>query len=159
MRLAAVILLAIGLSAGVATGAAQAPGGSLSIEGGRGTVQITGKGVLLGRMGKGSLEITDLSASDQFSPRVFGIPRGKTVTLRGKSISFYVPGGRYKLVAHGTDISISARGSGSITLDGDPDTVGDTGTYAIGDADPIPLPPETTKAAFGPSEASASSAP
>ena len=79
-------------------------------------------------MEKGSLEIVDLSAVDQWSPRVYGIPRGKTVTLRGKNVSFYVPGGRYKLTARGIGISISARGTGTVTLDGDPDPVGDTGT-------------------------------
>ena len=43
-----------------------------------------------------------------------GIPRGKTVTLRGKNVSFYVPGGRYKIIAHGSDISVSARGTGAV---------------------------------------------
>jgi hypothetical protein len=81
------------------------------------------------------------------------------VTLRGKNVSFYVPGGKYKIVARGTDISISARGSGSITLDGDPDAVGDTGMYAIGDSVPIPLPPGTTKMSFGPTDSSTPSAP
>ena len=127
MRLAALILLVLGLSATVATGAAKAPGGTLLIEDGRGTVQITGKGVLVGRMEKGSLEITDLNPTDQWSPRVNGIPRGKVVTLRGKNVSFYVPGGRYRLVARGTGISISARGTGTVVLDGDPDAVGGTG--------------------------------
>jgi hypothetical protein len=74
-------------------------------------------------------------------------------------VSFYVPGGKYKIVARGTDISISARGSGSITLDGDPDAVGDTGMYAIGDNVPIPLPPGTTKMSFGPTDSSTPSAP
>jgi hypothetical protein len=164
MRLAALMTLALGLSATVAAGAVLAPhetrlpavraatGGSLSIEDGRGTIQITGKGVLVGRMDKGSLEIVDLSATDQWSPRVYGIPRGKTVTLRGKNVSFYVPGGRYKLTARGTGISISARGSGMVALDGDPDPVGDTGRYAIGDATPGPVPVEPTKMAFGPAE-------
>jgi hypothetical protein len=159
MRLTAFVLLALGLTAGVAAGSAKTPGVSLSIEGGRGLVQITGKGVLVGRMGKGTLEITDLSSNDQWSPRVYGIPRGKMVTLRGKNVSFYVPGGKYKIVARGTDISISARGSGSITLDGDPDAVGDTGMYAIGDNVPIPLPPGTTKMSFGPTDSSTPSAP
>ena len=127
MRLAAIITLALVLSAGVASGAAVAPGGSFEVKGGRGTVQITGKGVLVGRLGKGSLEIVDLSPNDQWSPRVNGIPRGKTVTLRGKNVSFYVPGGRYKIIARGSDISISARGTGAVILDGDPDAVGDTG--------------------------------
>jgi hypothetical protein len=164
MRLAALITLALGLSATVAAGAVLAPrsahtptvtaspSGSLSVENGRGVIQITGTGVLVGRMDKGSLEIVDLSATDQWSPRVYGIPRGKTVTLRGKSVSFYVPGGRYKVIAKGTGISISARGSGVVALDGDPDPVGDTGTYAIGDAAPLPVPARTTKLPFGPAE-------
>ena len=63
--------------------------------------------------GKGSLEIVDLNPNDQWSPRVNGIPRGKTVTLRGKNVSFYIPGGRYKVTARGSDISISARGTGA----------------------------------------------
>ena len=153
MRLAASIALVLVLvpaAVGAGANGAAPTSTSLSIEGGRGLVQITGKGVLVGRMGKGSLEITDLSGTDQWSPRVNGIPRGKMVTLRGKNVSFYIPGGKYKLIARGSDISISARGSGSLTLDGDPDAVGDTGMYAIGDAVPIPLPPGTTKATFGP---------
>jgi len=157
MRLAALILLVLGLSATVATGAAKAPGGTLLIEDGRGTVQITGRGVLVGRMEKGSLEITDLNPTDQWSPRVNGIPRGKVVTLRGKNVSFYVPGGRYRLVARGAGISISARGTGTVVLDGDPDAVGGPGRYSIGDAASVPLPVEATKTSFGPGEASAPS--
>ena len=152
MRLAALILLALVLSTGVATAGALAPGGSFEVKGGRGMVQISGKGVLVGRLGKGSLEIYDLNPNDQWSPRVNGIPRGKTVTLRGKNVSFYIPGGRYRVVAHGTDISISARGTGTVTLNGDPDAVGDTGMYATGDEPLVPLPVEATKASFGPSE-------
>jgi hypothetical protein len=165
MRLAAMILLALGLATSVAAGAspvqedarllasAQGAGGSLSIEDGRGTVTIGGKGVLVGRMEKGSLEIVDLSSGDQWSPRVFGIPRGKTVTWRGKNVSFYIPGGRYRLTAKGTGISISARGNGWVSLVGEPDTVGDTGTYAIGDDTPGPLPVGSTRLTFGsPSE-------
>jgi hypothetical protein len=164
MRLAAVITLVLGLSATVAAGAVLVPGptrapavraapsGKLEVVNGRGTIQITGSGVLVGRMEKGSLEIVDLSTTDQWSPRVYGIPRGKTVTLRGKNVSFYVPGGRYKLTAKGTGISISARGSGAVVLDGDPDPVGDTGTYAIGDVAPVPVPARTAKLSFGPVE-------
>jgi hypothetical protein len=150
-------MIALGLSAGVATGASKAPGGSLLIEGGRGLVLITGKGVLVGRMDKGSLEIVDLNPNDQWSPRVNGIPRGKVVTLKGRNVSFYVPGGRYRLTARGTGFSISARGIGVVTLEGDPDPVGDTGQYAIGDAAPVPLPVESTKQSFGWTSGSATS--
>jgi hypothetical protein len=157
MRLAALILLALALSATAATGAANAPAGSLSIESGNGVVQITGKGVLVGRLDRGSLEIVDLSSGDQWSPRVNGIPRGHKVWLRGKRITFYVPGGRYRIVARGTDISISARGNGTAVLVGDPDAVGGTGMYAVGDAVPVPVPAETTKASFGTADTSAPS--
>jgi hypothetical protein len=166
MRLAAMILLALGLATSVAAGApasrdgvrllatAKAPGGSLSVEDGRGAVTVGGKGVLVGRLEKGSLEILDLSAGDQWSPRIWGIPRGKAVTLRGKNVSFYIPGGRYRLTAKGTGISISARGTGWVSLSGDPDAVGDTGTYAIGDNTPSALPTEATRMTFGPPEPS-----
>jgi len=168
MRLVATFLLALALPVSVAAGAAQgtddsrmlasaqASGEALSIEDGRGTVTIGGKGVLVGRMEKGSLEIIDLSAGDQWSPRVYGIPRGKTVTLRGKNVSFYIPGGRYRLTAKGVGISISARGAGWVSLDGDPDAVGDTGTYAIGDDAPGALPVDATRMNFGPPDQSAS---
>jgi len=156
MRLAALMLLVLGLSATVATGAATAPG-TIEITGGRGTVQVTGRGVLVGRMDKGSLEIVDLNPTDQWSPRVNGIPRGKVVTLRGKNVSFYVPGGRYRLVARGSGISVSARGTGMVVLDGDPDAVGDTGRYAIGDTASAPLPVGATRMSFGSTDASAPS--
>jgi hypothetical protein len=165
MRLAALTLLALALSATTATGAANAPGGSLSIEGGRGAIQITGKGVLVGRIAQGSLEIIDLTSDDQWSPRVNGIPRGHRVWLRGKKISFRVPAGRYRLVARGTDISISAQGSGTALLAGEPDPVGATGLYAVGGATCfgtdtlgcVPLPVEATKVSFGKADGSAPS--
>jgi hypothetical protein len=149
MRLAALITLALALFASVASAAAVAPSSSFEVTGGRGTVQISGRGVLVGRLGKGSLEILDLNPNDQWSPRVSGIPRGKAVTLRGKNVSFYIPGGRYKVTARGSDISISARGSGAVVLNGDPDAVGDTGMFAVGDDDFAPLPELPTNVAFG----------
>lgn len=153
MRLAALTLLALTLSAATAAGASRSAGvGLLSIEDGRGVVQIAGRGVLLGRLDKGSLEIVDLTPADQWSPFVNGIPRGKVVWLKGQNISFRVPGGRYRITAHGTGISVSARGVGRAMLDGMPDAVGDTGTFAVGDAAPAPLPVETTKVSFGAAE-------
>jgi hypothetical protein len=157
MRLAALTLLALALSATAATGAAKAPAGSLEVQDGRGLVQIVGKGALVGRIEKGSLEIVDLVVDDAWSPRVNGIPRGRKVWLRGKKISFYIPGGRYRLVAQGSGISISARGAGTAVLNGDPDATGDAGTYAVGDAAPAPLPLDAAKLTFGLGDAGAPS--
>ena len=165
MRLAALTLLALALSAATATGAAKAPGGSLSIVGGRGSVQITGNKALIGFIEKGSLKITDLTATDGSSPYVNGVPRGKEVWLRGQNIRFRILKGRYKIVARGEGISISAYGTGTAVLNGDPDQVGATGLYAVGGATCVgtdtagcaPLPIETTKASFGTRDGGASS--
>ncbi len=152
MRYTALITLVLALAATSATAVAapgSSTGGSLLVEGGRGTVQVVGRGALVGRVERGSVKITDLSASDQWSPRVNGVPRGKVVWIRGSNISFYVPGGRYKLVARGEGISISARGDGIVNLDGEPDAVGATGQYAVGDQAPQPVPVGSLRIQFG----------
>jgi hypothetical protein len=146
----AVLLSALVLAIAVPAGwAAATPAGTLSIENGRGTVVLTGKGIVIGRLDKGDVKIVDLSPLDQWSPRVNGVPRGKTVWLRGKSVNFYVPGGRYKITVRGEGFSISARGQGSVTLTGNPDPTGATGTVAIGDAAPTAIPSAAETVPFG----------
>jgi hypothetical protein len=146
----AVLLSALVLAIAVPVGwAAPGPAGTLSIENGRGTVVLTGKGIVIGRLDKGDVKIVDLSPLDQWSPRVNGVPRGKTVWLRGKDVNFYVPGGRYKITVRGDGFSISARGQGNVTLTGNPDPTGATGTYAIGDGGPLAIPSVTDTFPFG----------
>jgi hypothetical protein len=152
MRLALLItmLLAFAVSTGLA---AIAPAGSLSIEDGRGTTVLKGRGIVIGKLERGEVQIVDLSPLDQWSPRVNGVPRGKTVWTRGKDINFYVPGGRYRVTVRGEGFSISARGQGVGTLDGEPDAVGATGTYAIGDGEPTPVPELAEQVEYGPGKA------
>jgi hypothetical protein len=146
----AVLLSALVLAIAVPVGwAAPGPAGTLSIENGRGTVVLTGKGLVIGRLDKGDVKIVDLSPLDQWSPRVNGVPRGKTVWLRGKDVNFYVPGGRYKITVRGDGFSISARGQGNVTLTGNPDPTGATGTYALGDGGPLAIPSVTDSFPFG----------
>ena len=120
MRLALLFLclLALAVPAGWA---ATRPAGSLSIEDGRGSVVLKGRGIVIGRLEKGDIQIVDLTPLDQWSPRVNGVPRGRTVWTRGKDINFYVPGGRYRITVHGEGFSISARGQGMASLDGSAD--------------------------------------
>ena len=158
MRLAALIPLALTLSVGVAVGGSLPAAGTLEIKDERGFVQVTGKGVVVGRVDKGSLKIVDLTPGDQWSPWVNGVPRGKVVWLKGRDITFRISSGRYRIVANGDGISVSARGNGTVALDGDPDPVGDTGMYRIGDAQLVPVPDEATKASFGGGDRSVSSA-
>jgi hypothetical protein len=146
----AALLSAFVLAIAVPVGwAASSPPGTLSIESGRGTAVLTGKGIVIGRLDKGDLKIVDLSPTDQWSPRVNGVPRGKTVWLRSKNINFYVPGGRYKITVRGDDFSISARGQGSVTLTGNPDPTGATWTYAVGDGARSVIPSVSQSVSFG----------
>ena len=146
---AAVLSLAVLAFAVPLAAAATHPTGSLSVEAGRGTVTLRGKGIVIGRLEKGEVQIVDLSPLDQWSPRVNGVPRGRTVWLRGKDVNFYVPGGRYRVTVRGEGFSISARGQGTANLDGNADTSGATGTYAVGDGAPVPLPGEPESVYFG----------
>lgn len=157
MRRAALILLALGLSAGAAVASANAPGGSLEIKDARGVVQVTGKGALVGRIDKGSLKIVDLTPVDQWSPYVNGIPRGRVVWLKGQNIGFRISKGRYLIVARGEGISISAYGIGTAVLQGDPDQVGSTGFYQVGDTTSLPLPTDSARVSFGSGDARAPS--
>jgi hypothetical protein len=148
MRLAALVVLALAVAASTAVAAAR-PKESITIKDGRGIVQVKGNGVVVGRVDRGWLQIVDLSPNDEWSPWVNGVPRGKVVGIRGTSITFRLSNGRYKIVARGEGISISARGSGLVTLDGDPDAVGATGEYSVGDEELQPLPADPLRLPFG----------
>jgi hypothetical protein len=148
MRLVLVALAVLAVAAPLGWAAAS-PAGSLSIEDGRGTVTLRGKGIVIGRLERGEVQIVDLSPVDQWSPRVNGVPRGRTVWLRGKDVNFYVPGGRYRITITGSGFSISARGQGVAILDGMPDLTGATGAFAVGDGDPAPLPDEPVSVQYG----------
>jgi hypothetical protein len=148
MRLAFALFAVLALAVPVARAAAPTAE-TLSIEDARGTVTIRGNGIVIGRLERGEIQVVDLTPLDQWSPRVNGVPRGKTVWTRGKDVNFYVPGGRYRIVVRGEGFSISARGQGSAVLDGNPDLNGATGTYAVGDLEPVPVPVGAEKVVFG----------
>lgn len=139
-----VLVLAVPAGWAAARGA-----GTLSIEGGVGTVTVKGSGTLVGRMDRGEILIQDLSPLDQWSPRINGVPRGRLASMRGRALNFYVPGGRYRLVLRGEGISLSARGAGSAQLRARADARSDTGTFATGDDEPQPLPDDLARITFG----------
>ena len=141
-------LLAL-LTVAVPLASAATPTGTFSVEDGRGTIVLRGKGIVIGRLERGEVQIVDVTPLDQWSPRINGVPRGKTVWLRGRDVNFYVPGGRYRITVRGDGFSISARGQGTATLDGQADAAGATGSYAVGDAPPVPLPEEPESVQYG----------
>lgn len=162
MRYAALIALALALAGGSAASSAAVAGTSasesLTVVSGRGLVDVKGKGALLGRIDRGSLRIYDLTPRDEWSPWVNGVPRGKVFGIRGANITFRLSKGRYRIVARGEGISLSARGEGSVVLDGEPDTVGNTGRFAVGDASLQALPLNELKLSFGASRTVSSGA-
>lgn len=151
------IVAALGLAAGAAaaTGTTE-PSGTLSLESVRGYVQVKGQGGVLGRLGKGTLQIVDLSPGDRFFPRINGVARGRSVFLRGRNVSFYVPGGRYRVTVRGEGISLSARGYGFAVIDGEPNETGTAGVWGVGVGDCrasreacLPVPADRFRAEFG----------
>jgi hypothetical protein len=126
--------------------ASNRPTGTLSIEGGRGTVVIRGSGVVVGRLAKGDLQIVDLSPNDQWDPRVNGLPQARLLT-RGKDINFFIPGGRYRVTVRGDGVAISARGAGVAIVKAK--DAAESGTIAVGDGEPVPFPLEASRLTFG----------
>lgn len=148
MRLALAIFAVLAIAV-PATQAAAPPAETFSIEDARGVVTVRGSGIVIGRFERGEIQVTDLTPLDQWSPRVNGVPRGRTVWTRGKDVNVYVPGGRYRLTVRGEGFSISARGQGYAVLDGNPDVNGQTGSYSVGDLEPVPLPDDAERVVFG----------
>jgi hypothetical protein len=148
MRNAILVTVLLALVLAVPAGAEQLRG-SLEVRDGQGVITVKGRGALLGRLDRGSLIIVDLSPNDQWSPRVNGVPRGRLFSMRGRDITFYVPAGRYRIVAKGEGVNLSARGTGSAVLDGEPDPAGATGTYVVGDGGQEAIPDEPTRVTFG----------
>jgi hypothetical protein len=132
--------------------------GTLSVERGKGLVTIELRGSVLGRIGTGTLRVTDLTPNDRFAPLVVGRrmkeerlgPR--TVLYRGQGLRFRLVGGGYRMVARGSGMAVSAVGRGWVVLDGDPRFLGDeAGIYSFDGVDcgveplsctPLPTEPE-----------------
>ena len=160
----ALLLLAVVLP--TATLATRAPAGALSIEGGKGVIVVRGNGGFLGRLGRGAVELVDLTPADQWKPTVNGVSRNRRTYLKGVNVSFRILGGDYRVSVKGENISISARGTGMATLLGAPGLTGETGIYAAdlnadckGSPDQCqPIPTLATRVAFGVPESAAPTA-
>ena len=119
-------------------GAADPAPGSLSVDQGRGVVGLEIRGSILGRLGSGTLRVTDLTPRDPFGEIVYGKnltdeervgPR--TVVYRGQGLRFRMLGGRYKVRVVGTGIAVSAVGRGVVVLDGEARADESTGLYSL----------------------------
>jgi hypothetical protein len=139
-------------------GAAEPDVGTLSVERGKGVVMVDLRGSLLGRLGAGTLRVTDQTPNDRYVALVVGRKVSlerigpRTVLYRGVGLRFRMLGGGYRVVARGSGISVSAVGRGTVVLDGDPRFAGDdAGVYSFDGVDcslepelcaPLPAAPE-----------------
>jgi hypothetical protein len=105
-------------------------------------VMVDIRGSLLGRLGSGTLRVTDHTPGDRYVATVAGRkvtserigPR--TVLYRGQGLRFRMLGGGYRVVMRGSGISVSAVGRGAVTLDAEPRFSGDdAGVYSLDGVD------------------------
>jgi hypothetical protein len=159
MRILALLCAIAALSATASVaGAAEPNVGTLSVERGKGVVMVDLRGSLLGRLGNGSLRVTDHTPNDRYAALVVGRKMTqerlgpRTVVYRGQGLRFRMLGGGYRVVVRGSGISLSAVGRGTVMLDAEPRFVGDdAGVYSLDGVDcsleptlctPLPAQPE-----------------
>jgi hypothetical protein len=136
--LASVLILPAAALAGL-----QAPGdGSLVVSSADGKLTVQGRGLIFGHLDHGTITIVDYRPDDNTAiPSVSGAKmkiREGNVVYTGSDVRFLFPGGKYSLIVDGTNVDISAVGSGKFTavsaggLDNGSFTVDGSRTQLIG---------------------------
>ena len=136
------------LPAFAAAAVAGTPGdGTLSVRDGRGMVQLSSRGTMIGRIERGRLVVTDPNPFDNRRPIVLGAESKsksknlKTTTYRGTDMRLRVNGGLVHVKFEGRGIQLSAvgRGRGLIEGAGDPGISND-GVWSLNDEEDRSLP-------------------
>jgi hypothetical protein len=122
----------------VALAATDAGEGTLSVEDGRGKVNLQARGGVFGRLDRGTVTVYDTTPGDANFPVVTGADEpefflaGNGVRYRGSGIRFRIVGGGFKLLIQGRGIDLSVVGKGSGFIEGD--TL-EPGVYSLDGAD------------------------
>jgi hypothetical protein len=137
MRRLSLIMLVCLLALPAAALAARADKGDgvFEMKAANGTFTLTGKGVLLGQMDKGTLRVQDLTPNDGLRPLVSADHSRLTDDLNamlywGTDIHFKVTGGKYQLRFKGSGVDLTAVGVGIADLTGSK-LVLDSGSWSL----------------------------
>lgn len=135
-RLAFIFVLAAVAVPAAAVAADRSTGdGAFELRSANSTVILTGRGVLWGQLDNGSLRVTDPTTATAPTLLVSGAehtrPVGENVTVYwGTNITFRETGGKYRIRFKGSGLDLTAIGSGTADMTGDPTTATD-GSYAL----------------------------
>jgi hypothetical protein len=140
MRKALILLVLLALALPVAAVSATSAGeGTLSVDDGRGKVNVRARGGVIGRIDRGSITIVDLTPGDASQPVVSGVDEpplliGENgIRYRGAGLRFRVIGGNFRILVQGRGIDLSVVGKGEGFIEAD-DSL-DPGVYSLDGAD------------------------
>jgi hypothetical protein len=128
MRKSFVCLALLALLVPVAATAALKAGagdGTLSVEDGRGKVNLDVRGGVIGRLDRGTITVYDKTPGDASFPVVTGADQPEVfltdggVRYRGASLRFRIIGGGFKLQLQGRGIALSVVGKGTGFIEAD----------------------------------------
>lgn len=139
MRKASTLLALLALALPVAAVSATSVGeGTLSVDDGRGKVNVRARGGVIGRLDRGTVTIYDLTPADASEPVVSGVDEPPLlvaengIRYRGTGLRFRVIGGNFRILIQGRGIDLSVVGKGEGFIEGD--TL-EPGVYSLDGAD------------------------
>jgi hypothetical protein len=136
LALLALLLLPVAAAAALQAGAGD---GTLSVENGRGKVNLDARGGVIGRLDRGTITVYDKTPADASFPVVTGADEPEVflsdgaVRYRGVGLRFRVIGGGFKLQVQGRGIDLSVVGKGAGFIEADNSL--EPGVYSLDGAD------------------------
>ena len=137
-----VLAAALAVAPASATRRTAPTNGTLSVVRGKGFVMLEMRGSILGRLGSGTVTVTDQTPRDPYTATVGGkklkqTPLGpRTTRYKGQALRFRMVGGSWRVVVRGSGIALSAVGRGAVTLQADRlNPLDDAGVYSLDGVD------------------------
>jgi hypothetical protein len=154
-RLAFILLVALLALPAAALAARTDKGfGSFELRSASGVFIVTGNGVLLGQLDKGTVRVQTMTAADAADPAVSGTGLHSHVAsdlsatfFTGTNIHFRVTTGKYKITFHGTGLDLTAVGVGTADMVAGP--LVNSGQYTLDGSKWLDIPLTRTVVPYG----------